>query len=174
MFQKNLCTFVRRNKVVVSMRYRKCIILLVILLGLQGCKQHEWVDWKVQNTLWLEHNRSQSSVQTTTTGLQYKQVGSVVNPTEPRPNSTSTVSVDYTAKLINGYVIDEGQGVSLSLVAVISGFAEGLKMMHVHDDYEFYIPYYLAYGSDGYGTEGSSSYIPPYSTLIYQVHLAGM
>ena len=28
--------------------------------------------------------------------------------------------------------------------------------------------------AEGYGTEGTQSYIPPYSTLIYRLHLCGI
>ena len=55
-----------------------------------------------------------------------------------------------------------------------SGFAEGVHMMHVHDDFALYIPYYLGYGAEATGTEGNYGYIPPYSTLVYEVHLKAM
>ena len=53
----------------------------------------------------------------------------------------------------------------------VPGFSEGLKKMHEFGIYEFYIPYDLGYGIDGTGLEGTSSHIPPYSTLIFRVEL---
>ena len=39
---------------------------------LPGCKQNDWMDWKVQNELWLENNKTQAGVVVSSTGLQYK------------------------------------------------------------------------------------------------------
>jgi FKBP-type peptidyl-prolyl cis-trans isomerase len=55
--------------------------------------------------------------------------------------------------------------------SLVEGFAEGLKKMSEFDTYEFYIPYNLGYGIAGSGTEGTTSHIPPYSTLIFRVYL---
>jgi FKBP-type peptidyl-prolyl cis-trans isomerase FklB len=55
--------------------------------------------------------------------------------------------------------------------ALVDGFREGLKVMNETGIYEFYIPYELGYGIKGAGTEGTSSHIPPYSTLIFHVTL---
>ena len=43
--------------------------------------------------------------------------------------------------------------------------------MEKYGIYELYIPYSLGYGVKGAGTEGTSSHIPPYSTLIFTVEL---
>jgi FKBP-type peptidyl-prolyl cis-trans isomerase len=59
----------------------------------------------------------------------------------------------------------------MQVSSVVSGFAEGLKKMNQFGEYEFYIPYYLGYGASGAGSEGSESFIPPYSTLIFHVYL---
>ena len=150
-------------------------VFALLALCVVGCKQKEWVDWKTQNTIWLEQNKNNPDVQVTPSGLQYvvKSQWPPANPYEIRPNANSTVRVDYTLKLINGFVVDEGKNVTLSLSSVIKGFAEGVRMMlgGNQSDYIFYIPYELGYGSDGSGTEGYSNFIPPYSTLIYEVHL---
>ena len=146
-------------------------VFALLALCVVGCKQKEWVDWKTQNTIWLEQNKNNPDVQVTPSGRQYKVI-TAGNPTDARPNANSTVNVTYTLKLINGYVIEQGTS-SFSLSGVIKGFAEGVRMMRGGNqaEYEFYIPYDLGYGSDGSGTEGYSNFIPPYSTLIYRVHL---
>ena len=36
---------------------------------------------------------------------------------------------------------------------------------------ELYIPYELGYVDEAQGTEGTTGYIPPYSTLIFTIHL---
>ena len=43
--------------------------------------------------------------------------------------------------------------------------------MKKHSTYEFYIPYNLGYGATGSGTEGTERFIPPYTTLIFEVRL---
>jgi len=155
--------------------------ILFLLLALSGCKQNDYLDWKAMNEAWLEHNKTQPGVQTTASGLQYKILNPSPNPTESKPNYDNTVVVEYKLYLISSYggyntgnLLQESQEAVFLLQNTVAGFAEGLHMMHVHDDYMLYIPYNLGYGSEGTGTEGNFGYIPPYSTLIYQVHLKAM
>ena len=142
------------------------------------------MDWKTQNEMWLENNKNQPGVVVTSTGLQYKIIADPT-PQDARPGSNSSIVCDYSVKLINGYVVDANNSVSLSLSSVIPGFAEGCHQIHNNGDIELYIPAYLGYDAtkydsgeydqaEGYGTEGTQSYIPPYSTLIYTVHICGV
>lgn len=159
-------------------------VLAVCSLVLSGCKENKWLDWKVQNELWLEQNKSQPGVQVSSTGLQYKIVADPT-PQDARPNETSSIICDYTVKLINGYVVSAANGISLSLSNTIPGFAEGCHKVHNNGDIELFIPAYLGYDyekynsdkyneAEGLGTEGTQSYIPPYSTLIYTVHICSV
>ena len=162
----------------------KIIVMMIALCALfSGCKENKWMDWKVQNQLWLDNNKTQPGVQETSTGLQYKIIADPT-PQDARPNSTSTVTCDYTVRLINGYQVDGGRA-SLTLSSCIPGFAEGCRLVHNNGDIMLYIPYYLGYDYDksnsddeynaeGYGTEATSSYIPPYSTLIYDIHICAV
>ena len=158
--------------------------LLSFVLCLPSCKKNDWADWKVRNEMWLENNKSQPGVQVSSTGLQYRIIADPT-PLDARPNLTSTVVCDYKLTLINGAVIDAGNNVALSLSKTISGFAEGCHKIHSNGDIELFIPAYLGYdkskydtddygSAEGYGTEGTQSYIPPYSTLIYTIHLCGV
>ena len=158
-----------------------CAILLVILTG---CKQNNWLDWKVQNELWLEQNAEKPGVQQTSTGLQYKIIADPT-PQDACPNTTSTIVCDYTVQLINGYEVDKGNNITLKLSQTIPGFYEGCHKIHNNGDIELYIPAYLGYDyekyqsdnysqAEGYGTEGTQSYIPPYSTLIYTIHICSV
>lgn len=168
----------------------RLIILVFIPLSLflcPSCKQNEWADWKLQNKLWLENNKHQEGVRTTSTGLQFKIIedpGKENN--EPVPNTTSTIVCDYSVKLINGcYIQKDVKGASINLANAIPGFAEGCHKIHNHGDIELFIPAYLGYDytyyesgkygkAKGYGTEGTSIYIPPYSTLIYTIHICSV
>lgn len=151
---------------------------------LMGCKQNNWMDWKVQNEVWLAQNAQQEGVQTTASGLQYKVIANPT-PQDTKPNITSTIVCDYTVKLINGYQVDAGNQVTLNLNNVIPGFAEGCSKIHNNGDIELYIPCYLGYdyqkyqekdeyNAEGFGTEGTTGYIPPYSTLIYTIHICSV
>lgn len=130
----------------------------------------KWLEWKAQNELWLVQNAQRDGVQTSSTGLQYKCIYAGYDKSA-RPDDTSLVTIMYSGKLINGDQFDASDSYVGYVSDFISGFREGLKKMREFGIYEFYIPYYLGYGINGTGTEGSSSYIPPYSTLIFRVEL---
>lgn len=158
--------------------------IFVLPLFLSACKQNNWIDWKTQNELWLKNNKNLSGVVELSSGLQYKIIADPT-PQDARPNTTSTVVCDYTVTLINGFQIQGGNNVTLYLPNTIPGFAEGCHMIHNNGDIEFYIPAYLGYDyekyvtdsyydAEGSGTEGTQGYIPPYSTLIYSVHICAV
>ncbi len=149
------------------------MLLAAATVILTGCKQNNWLDWKVQNELFMENPtllEPSLPVYTTASGLKY-QVESQGNTWDTKPGSTSLVTVDYAGYLINGSRFDGGTA-QLYVAQVVSGFAEGLKLMNVHSDYIFYIPWELGYGAnDNEAAEGGIAYIPPYSALIFRVHL---
>lgn len=156
-------------------------ILLLLFVALSSCKQNNYLDWKALNQAWLEHNKTEEGVVTTQSGLQYKQLNPSPNPTESKPNYNSTVIVDYKLYLVSSYggyrvgnLIEESTDATLNLQQVVPGFSEGLQKMRVHDDYMLFIPYDLGYGAEGTGVEGNYKFIPPYSTLIYEIHLSAM
>lgn len=164
------------------------LLILTMLAGLfAGCTENQWMDWKVQNDLWLEQNiinhEGDSSFFVLSDGLQYRVIADPT-PKESRPNATSTIVCDYTGKLINGYEFDRSvkDGSQFSMSNLVSGFSEALRKIHQNGDIEIYVPYYLGYDeskissgetnkAEGNGTEGTQSYIPPYSVMIFTVHL---
>ena len=162
----------------------KIFTLLLIALALFGCKENKWMDWKVQNEVWLEQNLQDPDVKVTSSGLQYIILADPT-PSDAKPSRTSTVTCDYTLRLINGNKLEGGHA-TFSLSNVISGFAEGCCLVHNNGDIRIFIPYYLGYDEsnvqedDEYnaegngGTEGTVGYIPPYSTLIYDIHICGV
>lgn len=164
---------------------RKIIIMaLIALCFLTSCKTNNWTEWKVQNEMWLAANKTQPGVQTSSTGLQYKIIEDPT-PQDARPNKNSVIICDYTVRLINGYQVDGGNEAKIPLSGTIPGFQEGCHKIHNNGDIELYIPAYLGYDyvkyqsdeyskAEGYGTEGTQGYIPPYSTLIYTIHICGV
>ena len=175
------------RKIRIKTSWIRLIILVLIpfsLLLTPSCKTNNWTEWKVQNEMWLAANKTKPGVQTSSTGLQYKIIEDPT-PQDAKPNKNSVIICDYTVKLINGYVVESNHYVGIDLSSTIPGFAEGCHKIHTHGDIEIYIPAYLGYDyskyqtneyseAEGYGSEGNQSYIPPYSTLIYSLHLCGI
>lgn len=162
------------------------VSIAVCSFFLSGCKENKWADWKVQNEIWLNANKGKEGVKVSSTGLQYKIIADPT-PQDARPNTTSTIVCDYTLKLINGYQVDAGNNVAFNFATqgIIAGFIEGCRKIHNNGDIELYIPAYLGYdqekyrtndygNAEGFGVEGSQAFIPPYSTLIYTVHLCSV
>jgi FKBP-type peptidyl-prolyl cis-trans isomerase FklB len=115
----------------------------------------------------LAENKTKPGVVTLPDGLQYKvdKMG-----TGKKPDSTSTVSVNYIGKLINGTEFDNsykrGQPAEFPVKGVIRGWTEALQLMPVGSKWTLYIPSELAYGDRGAGQA-----VPPGSTLIFDVEL---
>jgi len=153
---------------------KKLLPILLCVLSLASCKQDKWIDWKLQNELYMTAVREQADLQSLPNGIMYK-VRSKGNLTDAKPSIASTVTVTYETQLINGMMIDSGSNVSFQMSSIIEGLAEGIKQMHVHADYDFYVPWELAYGKDGNGDEGTTKkFIPPYSALYFRVHLSSV
>ncbi|MDG1212981.1 MAG: peptidylprolyl isomerase [Flavobacteriaceae bacterium] len=107
----------------------------------------------------------------TASGLRYQiiQKGSGV-----KAEKGQQVSVHYQGALIDGTVFDssykrkEPIEFQLGIGQVISGWDEGLQLLHVGDKARFVIPSDLAYGSAGAG-----GVIPPDAILVFDVELVG-
>ena len=84
---------------------------------------------------------------------------------------TLITGIDANGDLIAGREFEVGKQTVMGVNTVIAGFAEGLKKMHKSGKYILYIPYQLGYLGLGQGAKGTMGYIPPYSTLIYEVEL---
>jgi FKBP-type peptidyl-prolyl cis-trans isomerase len=107
----------------------------------------------------------------TASGLRYQiiQKGSGV-----KAEKGQQVSVHYQGALIDGTVFDssykrkEPIEFQLGIGQVISGWDEGLQLLHVGDKARFVIPSDLAYGSACAG-----GVIPPDAILVFDVELVG-
>ena len=130
-------------------------------------KERENADRIKLGEAFLAENAKREGVFTTASGLQYQ----VVKMGEgAKPASTDVVKVHYEGTLLDGTKfdssIDRGKPAEFPLNRVIKGWTEGLQYMPVGSKFTFYIPYQLAYG-----TQGAGSLIKPYSTLIFEVEL---
>lgn len=85
-----------------------------------------------------------------------------------------TISVLYKGMFLNGFVFDSNQGkapydLQLGSGMVIKGFDQGLTGMKKGGKRLVTIPYELAYR-----VTGRPPVIPPYSTLVFELELAGI
>lgn len=153
------------------------LLFVMMLLLLPSCKKDNWLDWKAENEAWLAKNQSNEGVQVTPTGLQYKVIFPGTDDGR-HPDDIKTVTVSYSAYLISGLqsgqTFEKSTNAKFNVVQLIAGFSEGLKKMSVDSHYIFYIPASLGYGDEGQGTRGTETYIPPYSTLIFDVTLTAI
>ena len=122
---------------------------------------------KKDGDAFLAKNKSLPGVVTTKSGLQYKilEYGNGESPSD-----TDMVKVHYEGKLIDGRVFDSsykrGEPIEFEVLGVIKGWTEALKLMHVGDKWELFIPSELAYGE-----MQRSELITPNSTLLFTVEL---
>ncbi len=154
---------------------KKCasclFILAFCLLHFASCKTNQWHDWKELNEALLAANVANNpDVTVTPSGLQYRILADP-NKTEACPHSGCTILCDYETKLLNGALVDSASNATFAVAQLISGVQEGVHLIHVHGDIELWIPYQLAYGSEGAGSEGYRSFVPPYSAIYFKVHI---
>ena len=99
------------------------------------------------------------------------------------PMYTDSVQVHYRGRLMptdsyaDGFVFDQSytgtfnkatlKPASFAVSSLVDGFTTALMNMHIGDHWRVYIPYNLGYGT----TPPSSSGIPAYSTLIFDIAL---
>jgi FKBP-type peptidyl-prolyl cis-trans isomerase FklB len=121
----------------------------------------------VAGTAFLEKNAQEPGVVTLPDGLQYK-IEKAGNG--KKPDSNSTVTVQYRGTLIDGTEFDSsiarGQPATFPLKGVIKGWTEALQLMPVGSKWMIYLPPSLAYGPTGAGDK-----VGPNSTLIFEVEL---
>ncbi|MBJ6142716.1 FKBP-type peptidyl-prolyl cis-trans isomerase [Hymenobacter sp. BT559] len=104
-------------------------------------------------------------------GLYY--VPSTPNPTGTPAAAGKTVSVRYTGELLDGTVFDasakhgnEPFSFVLGEGKVISGWDQGIALMHKGEKGVLLLPSALGYGPDGAGSD-----IPPNAVLRFEVEL---
>lgn len=92
--------------------------------------------------------------------------------TGPNPAPTDVVLVNYTGKLEDGTVFDEGEQAPLPLDGMISGFKEGALQMQKGGKYVMTIPAEKAYGAEEkVDPQSGEVRIPANSDLVFDVEL---
>ncbi len=122
---------------------------------------------KAAGEKFLQENAKKPGVTVTASGLQYTVL---TEGTGKKPTADNTVRCHYEGTLIDGTVFDSsyrrGEPAEFGLRQVISGWTEGVQLMSEGAKYRFFIPYNLAYGERGAGSD-----IPPFAALIFDVEL---
>jgi FKBP-type peptidyl-prolyl cis-trans isomerase FkpA len=85
----------------------------------------------------------------------------------PYPNVNSTITVNYTGKLLNGTVFDTETAFVTLLSAVIKGWQYGVPHINTSGRILLLIPSGLAYGNK------ASDGVPANSVLIFTLDLTG-
>lgn len=131
-----------------------------------GARQRASVEAESEGIKFLEENATKSGVQTTASGLQYKHIS---EGTGDSPQVTSTVTIHYTGRLVDGTVFDssvDGEPIVYPVNGFISGWIEGLQLMKPGGKMELYVPSNL-----GYGAQGAGGAVPPNAVLIFEMEL---
>ena len=115
----------------------------------------------------LDENAKRPEVQITASGLQYE----VLQQGDgEKPVLNSTVRTHYRGTLINDVEFDSSykrnEPAEFPVNGVIAGWTEALQLMPVGSKWKLYIPYHLAYGSQGAGGA-----IGPYQALVFEIEL---
>ena len=107
-----------------------------------------------------------AEIKTTASGLSYK----IINEGEgAKATDNDYVKVIYKGSLIDGTVFDDSNGEAreFPVSGVVSGFAEGIKLLGKGGKAILYIPGKLAYGAQGQPYAG----IGPNQMLIFEVEV---
>lgn len=114
----------------------------------------------------LAANAKKAGVKTLPSGVQYKVIK---EGSGAMPKDTSTVTVHYEGKTIDGKVFDSSytrkEPTKFRANQVIKGWTEALVHMPAGSVWEVYIPQEQAYGSRDAGN------IKPFSALIFKIEL---
>ena len=112
---------------------------------------------------YIENFLKEEGAMQTESGLAYKIIEA--GNAKKAVSDQDTVWVDYKGTLLDDTVFDENKNINFTLNRVISGWAEGLKLIGEGGHVMLVIPGELAYGERG------NRGIEPNSTLVFDVTL---
>ena len=122
-----------------------------------------------EGTAYLEKNAQLEGVVSLESGLQY-QILEQGDAAAEKATKESTVRCHYHGTFIDGKPFDSsydrGQPAEFPVSGVIAGWTEALQLMNIGAKWKLFIPYNLAYG-----TNGSPGSIPGCATLVFDVEL---
>jgi FKBP-type peptidyl-prolyl cis-trans isomerase FklB len=115
----------------------------------------------------LSENKKNKGVTELPSGLQYIVL---TEGTGEKPSDTSFVKVHYVGMFPDGKIFDNsydrGEPAEFSVVGVIPGFSEAIRLMNQGSKWKIFIPPHL-----GYGEQGAGGVIGPNELLIFEIEL---
>lgn len=126
----------------------------------------DWAIYRMPAEKFLADNRNRHGVKELPSGLQYKVLelgkGDIAGEDD-------TVKCIYKCTMTDGYILDTTKGKSddLKLSEQLPGFKEALMTLPAGTKCMLYLPWQLAYGTDGQGV------VPPYTVLVYDLEILG-
>jgi FKBP-type peptidyl-prolyl cis-trans isomerase FkpA len=143
------------------------VILFVLVAGLSACSKSDDFDANAQaatdDTAIQAYLKANNITATKDPSGLYYQV--VTAGTGNYPTSSSTVTVNYAGKLLNGTQFDASNGFKTSLTAVIRGWTVGIPHVQVGGTIKLFIPSALGYANTATGA------IPANSVLVFNIDL---
>lgn len=100
----------------------------------------------------------------TNSGIWY----TLIKESDNKLSANSSVTFTYKAFDVEGNLImqEENKSIRFGKKEVVPGLEEGLKIIAKGDVARIIVPWYLAYGAQGYDN------VKPYTTLIYDVKIS--
>lgn len=148
----------------------KIVTILALIVFVSSCNKNNDDEQKKLEEEALQQYLIDNNITTEpqASGLYYIET---LAGTGNAPLNGQQVAVHYTGKLLDGSVFDSSIGklpftFPLGYGYVIAGWDEGIALMKKGGKATLIIP-----SSLGYGSSGSGSTIPPYSTLVFDVEL---
>jgi len=148
------------------MKYLSFILIILVSASFYSCDKEESVSQEEQLKTDIDKieaylKSNDLNADKTASGLHYIITNS---GSGAHPNLGSSVTVQYTGRLLDGTEFDSGTA-TFPLTNVIQGWQEGIPLFKRGGRGQLFIPSYI-----GYGVSGSSS-IPPNSVLIFDIYL---
>lgn len=145
------------------------LVLSLVIVGFSACKKEKTVSAAEQAAIddkaiqaYLVANPNITATKDPS-GVYYQ----VLTPgAGAYPTSSSTVSVNYVGKLLNGSQFDTGTLNKYSLTGLIEGWSYGIPHVQAGGRILLIIPSGL-----GYGTSSPSGKIPANSVLVFTIDL---
>jgi len=122
-----------------------------------------------EGAAYLAANGAKAGVETTTSGLQYKEIKA---GTGAKPGLSSTVLVNYRGTLLNGFEFDtspDDKPAEIVVAQLTPGMREALLAMAVGSKWQLAVPANLGYGERGMGAD-----VGPYQVLLFDLELVGI
>lgn len=152
---------------------------LSLLLMVTSCEDNEAsqseIDEMLINNYWSAHKNDAAyngkELKALSNGVYYvlRKAGNAATTDRPVVDEAnflfSTVTVDYSGKLLTGTEFDSNDSTEINLGNVVKGWQVGLPQMRCYDEATLFIP-----SAAGYG-DSKKSDIPANSVLIFDIKL---